>query len=393
MNELVSVENSHFSIIRLGEEKYFEDLELIRRYLNQTDDSSRPAFSPRTLENYKRDLHRLMIFLSSEDVNISNVTLEQVDRFTSWLRDPPTDLIGEKRYPANHPEWRPFYKSGLSDVSIRQQFASVKAFYTWLNNSGYINRNVFAMKRRSQPAKLKTERHLDTQDVRFISRFVTDYSGTSEKQARKMARYRWLWFAYVLSGLRISELIRLTTDDLVSENIKGTSVWYLNVLGKGRQETEKLAVPQMFVDELHIYRNSLGLELHPVVAESLVLSITGRAGLTDRSSAHREFKALVNLAADHRQAELESNADELGHDALVLALRDLKKLREASVHWLRHSFVTSMLDSSEDLPMVSSLARHKDIKTTMVYDHSELAAQSDVMNEYARQFRQSPDHS
>lgn len=386
MNELVSVENSNFSIIRLGEERYFEDLQLIRIYLNQTDDSSQPAFSPRTKENYRRDLNRLMIFLSGEEVNLASVTLDHVDRFTSWLRNPPEGLIGTKRHPANHPEWRPFYKAGLSDVSIRQQFAAVKAFYTWLNNSGYINRNVFAMKRRSQPAKLKTERHLDPQDVQFITRFVSSYTGTNRKQARKMARFRWLWFAYVLSGLRISELIKLTTDDLVSENIKGRKVWYLNVVGKGRKHTEKLCIPQMFVDELHIYRNSLGLELNPVVAESLVLTITGNAGLTDRSSAHREFKALVNMAADHKEKELMSVSEQLGHDKLTLALRDLNKLREASVHWLRHSFVTTILDSSGDLAMVSSLARHKDVKTTMIYDHSELAAQSEVMNTYAAQF-------
>lgn len=360
---------------------------MIQIYLHQTNDSSQPAFSERTLENYKRDLHRLMLFLSSENLTLKTVEQHHVDKFSYWLKKPPANLIGDNRYPTKHPEWRPFYKKGLSNTSIRQQFASVKAFYSWLKNYGYLNRNVFALKRRSQPEKLKTERHLHAQDVEFITHFVTSYTPADKKLARKMARYRWLWFAYVLSGMRISELIKLTTDDLVFDKIKGSKVWYLNVLGKGRKVTERLAVPNMFVDELHIYRDSLGLELHPIEKESLVLSVTGKGGLKDRSSAHRDFKKLVNLAADYKLKEMESSLGEMSSKELTLAMRDINKLRETSVHWLRHSFVTTILDSSGDLAMVSSLARHKDVKTTMVYDHSELAAQSEVMNNYAAQFR------
>jgi len=49
--------------------------------------------------------------------------------------------------------------------------------------------------------------------------------------------------------------------------------------------------------------------------------------------------------------------------------RKASKLRSASAHWLRHSYVTYLLDSGVSLKVAQENAGHSDIGTTMHYRH------------------------
>ena len=49
--------------------------------------------------------------------------------------------------------------------------------------------------------------------------------------------------------------------------------------------------------------------------------------------------------------------------------RKASKLRSASAHWLRHSYVTYLLDSGAPLKVAQENAGHSDIGTTMHYRH------------------------
>lgn len=49
--------------------------------------------------------------------------------------------------------------------------------------------------------------------------------------------------------------------------------------------------------------------------------------------------------------------------------RKASKLRKASAHWLRHSYVTYLLDTGAALKVVQENAGHSDVGTTMHYRH------------------------
>jgi site-specific recombinase XerD len=127
------------------------------------------------------------------------------------------------------------------------------------------------------------------------------------------------------------------------------------------------------MEELWRYRESMELEPWPKTPAPLVLSLSGRNAMTSRSSAHNEFKDLIQQVALFQDSQ--GNYDSAA------------RLNTASTHWLRHSFVTSLLDITSDIPAVSNLARHRDIKTTMGYDHSELQALKGLLNDYANSVR------
>ena len=344
------------------------DREVIDFYLGQTDDQALPVFSPRTLESYRRDIKRLLVFLDGRPLN--SVTIEDTQAFTAWLASPPADLISNScRRPINHPEWQPFYKSGLSPTSLRQQLASVKAFYRWLLNVGYIQQNAFGLMKSAKQSKSTTSRHLYKEDLLAVRDYLNSPGAAlCGKELRRHARQRWLWFAYLFSGLRISELITHTTGQIYCEVVNGEKVWMIAVTGKGRRDADNAPLPDQFIRELWLYREKLGLEPWPGDDQPLLLSLSGKSGITSRTSIHNEFKQLIKHAGVFQ--ETQGNYDSAA------------RLRHASTHWLRHSFVTTLLDISGDIPAVSQLARHRDINTTIGYDKTELLPLRNMLNEF-----------
>ncbi len=366
MSDLAPIGRPHAPLVRAR-----SDADAIHVYLSQTNDRGEPRYSPRTLESYRRDIKRLLVFLDGR--SLASVTLEDVHAFTQWLRDPPHYLVDPvQRRRINDAEWRPFYRRGLSPAAVRQQMASIKAFYRWLSDAGYIAQNAFGL----MPSARATPRHiggrkreLSLEDLRAVSTYLSETLPSLQGAARKrLARQRWLWFGYLLSGLRISEFITHTTGHLHTLFADGEKIWMMSVTGKGGREVEQ-TLPDGFMQELWRYRTEMGLEPWPRTPQPLVLGLSGRNALTSRSSAHNEFKELIQkVAVAQREAgRYDSEA----------------RLAAASTHWLRHSFVTTLLDITTDVPAVADLARHRDIRTTMGYDHSALPAKKALLNKLA----------
>ena len=148
-------------------------------------------------------------------------------------------------------------------------------------------------------------------------------------QATANEKHKTLLFLIYSAGLRVGEVVRLKPEDIDS-----TRMLIRVNKGKGSKDRYTL-LSQIALDQLRKY--------YKLYKPETWLFAGGKAGdhITERT-VQRVFEASCSRA---------------------------KIEKEASVHTLRHSFATHLLESGVDLRYIQELLGHASTKTTEIYTH------------------------
>jgi site-specific recombinase XerD len=345
------------------------DFEIMNKFLFRVDLKRRFKLSDNTISYYSKEFRRLACYCNLVRMGFQNLTDTEVTGYVEFLTNPPDILIGEKRFPVKHKDWKPFHKRELSASSLKQAIKPITSLWTYMQKNGYVQRNPWA------ELSLTTDESRNEQQLRRLRvipkeallttlKWLDDAKGKSNYDQRRIARCRWLFCLYMFSGTRLSDVIINSAEAF--EKIDG--YWVFNHVSKG-DATHSTPVPNMLINEFHQYR--LSVNRVPSYKGDLVYSLTGNHGLTDRSTIHGEMKYLFGEAAKY--------AAEIGDYSSA------RKLELASTHWLKHSFVSLALDVSDgNIRLVTDLARHADWKTTKAYDHTSIKDGAKVTNDMAK---------
>ncbi len=267
------------------------------------------GLSEHTLAAYRRDLRRYAAFLSRKDIH------EAGDVEEATVRSFVASLSASTHGPDDAP-----YRA----TSVARTLSAVRSFHRFLLREGVTDRDpAVGVPQPRLPRSLP--RPLPVEDVRRLLEAPDEGSPIG-------LRDRAILELLYGSGLRISELTGLDVDDLDLE--EGS----VRVLGKGGKERE--------VPLGSFGRNSIGAYLtrgRPALASAVTrgaVFLNARGGRLSRQSCARLLGRYVRLAGIDRRVTL---------------------------HTLRHSFATHLLEGGADVRVVQELLGHASVATTQIY--------------------------
>ncbi len=319
--------------------------------------------SPETLRSYAKEIERLLLWcIHVAKVNISSLKRDHMVQYTEFLQNPlPKDQWCGPKAPRQckdgslNPQWRAFFKP-LSPTSLKKSIKIIDSFLNYLVQTHYLTGNPLAVdrrrKRRSNTQQQNIiDRYLELDELTAVLDALDEYPAENQKMAFQVARARYIILLLFYSGLRIAEASKHTMGNFIQREKN----WFLRVIGKGKKLRE-IPVPDELLNALSEFRSFMDLpSLQPSFAEKAPL--IPMQNLSQPISTRR-IDQILKWAFGLGALKFEQNQP---HKA--------SKLRAASAHWLRHSYVTYLLDSGAPLKVAQENAGHSDISTTMLYRH------------------------
>lgn len=315
--------------------------------------------SKETFNAYRRDVERLLQWAwRIEQRSVRSLTREDIVEFIAFANDPPKTWIGSRNVPRfrvvdgerqPNPEWRPYVASvskavfrggkapdasaySPSQASIRATFKVLSSFYDYLVQESYVAANPVTLIR--QKSKFLRREHNEAY-VRRLSDLQWDYVlETAEIMAAedpdKHERTLFIMTALFAMYLRISELVADQRSAPVMGDFRKDrdGNWWFHVTGKGNKR-RTVTVSDAMLQALKRYRRSMEMDELPTPNEDapLLPKLRGKGPMTDA----RGLRRIVQACFDRAHLRMLSD----GMDKA-----DAAEIREATVHWLRHTGIS-----------------------------------------------------
>lgn len=219
-------------------------------------------------------------------------------------------------------------EQGISSRSANRKLSALRSFFKFAQRRGIVEANPTSnLQSAKVPRRLPV--FLDVEEMRRL----LEAPGNSTWYA---ARDRAILETLYSTGMRVSELCRLTPDCLDLEGAVATAH------GKGKKE-RIVPLGRFAIMALRKYleaRAALSPHIGQRETEAIFINKNGTR-LTDRSVRR----------------------------ILKRSCRDAGIRKHVSPHTLRHSFATHMLDAGAELRSVQELLGHEDLSTTQIYTH------------------------
>ena len=266
------------------------------------------GLSSNTRMAYAADLRKFVRFLEVRKIATLNaLTRKQLLDF----------LIGEK-------------EKGLSANSVSRLFVAIKVWLRYLQQENLLAQNVAEAMDSPKLWKVLPE----TLSLKEVERLLAAPAGDKPQAVRDRA----LLEIFYATGLRVSELCKLTLDDLHFD------AGYLRCVGKGQKER---VVP--FSEQSGKILAGYLQQARPRLARdpsNRAVFLTQRGQGFDRRSIWKMVKRYA---------------------------RNAGIAKSISPHTLRHSFASHLLQNGAPLRVIQEMLGHADIATTQIYTHVDPA--------------------
>ena len=285
-------------------------------------------YSPKTVISYQKDIDKFCAFIFKE-----GILIEDVD--TICIRNFLTEELN----------------SGVSKRSCKRRLSSLRHFYKYMVNVGYIEDNPFIFI--SAPKVPTRYPH-----ALYKEQIEEIFKRNAERQDTLQSRDQAILYLLYYSGIRAEELVNLTIQSVsLNERV-------VRVLGKGNKER----IVPFSVECQKVLKHYIDNERKEHVR--LYMETFRKKPLEERDQ-----ELLPPLFFNHRGGKLTTRGLEYILDAIEEKTGLYVGLHP---HILRHSFATHLLENGADLRVIQELLGHESINATQVYTHVTEEAMKDT---------------
>ena len=278
--------------------------EYLFEYLNYLKTEKR--YSLKTIDSYKRDIEKFMLFMDKEGVFFKEVDIIIIRNFLSKeLND------------------------SITKRSCKRRISACKGFWSFLVKKGVTNKNDFVI---LNPLKLEKKFPHALYKEQIYKIFDENRNRTDLMMLRDEAIVEVLYF----TGIRASELVNLKVSDVFLEDR------ILKVIGKGNKE-RIVPFTEQCRDTIKEYVSKL------------------RNNLVARAEIPSEYLFLNKNGGQLTTRGLELILSEME--------KKLGLNYGLHPHVFRHSFATHLLEAGMDIRLIQELLGHDSINATQVYTH------------------------
>ena len=311
-----------------------------------------------TFNAYRREIERLIHWCALISYkNLKTVKREDIENYLYFCQRPPKTWTGKTKPPRfidkdgwriPNPKWRPFTATvsktarrkgdlpdkndyDLSQGSLKEVFAILSSFFSYLVQEDYVSANPVAAIRQKSQFIRKTQ---SKPKIRRLSELQWQYVINTAKELaenKPEVHERTLFMMSILYSmyLRISELAANERwTPLMSHFYRDNDgYWWFTTVGKGHKERQ-IAVSDTMLQALKRWRKYLHLSPLPSPADMspLLPKTKGQGSIASTNYIRR----IVQTCFDQTIQKLHD--DGFNEEA--------ETLNEATVHWLRHTGIS-----------------------------------------------------
>ncbi len=262
------------------------------------------GLSQNSIYSYTYDLKKFSEYLTARNRDIMDATHEDVQQFLRFEKN----------------------KKKNSTRTLARSLAAIRQFYNFISD---VDKTV------TNPTSKIESPHIEKTlpDFLSIAEIERLFSSISENDPYEL-RDKTIFELLYSSGLRITEAVELTRDDIDFQNS------YIRVTGKGDKER----IVPVNEEAKRLINKYIEFSRQDILGtrESEYLFISKKGSMLNRKSVWRLLKNYVV------RTEIKKNI---------------------TPHTLRHSFATHLIENGADLRSVQELLGHMDISTTQIYTH------------------------
>lgn len=283
-------------------------------------------YSPNTLQAYRRDLSRYVLFIGERNKTLDLVEMKDITDYIDYLR---TEANGGQ---------------GLSATSTARAVAAIRSWHRFLVLENILQHDV-AQEVKPPGLPKRLPKALSVAEVAQLIQVSGQKQNTSSLRDQAIVELLYS------TGARISELIGLDVDD-IDLSIQSS----VRLLGKGNKE-RIVPIGSYAVNAVGAYLTRCRpLLISKSKFGTPALFLNSRGGRLSRQSVWMLLQRCAQEA-------------------------NLVRSEDISPHVLRHSFATHLLSGGADIRVVQELLGHASVATTQLYTLVTIDSIREVYNQ------------